>query len=288
MLSVNNPRKAGRDAVRKSVPEALWAQNERFSHELQAAIGGHRIVEHPIIAALDVATYSHDVMKMFHLEFDHAFAQVFTDALIGAMFKSSELMPRLGGLGKVSARFLFQLNVLDELGFEPNRQDSGDYAGNPYNAHYLQYEQTLRELGVSEEERAGFRPSDEARACRQTFEDCYDDYTLLVAIMAVAESVFTNFAGPWAKNVGRTTAVDVSQGYHNIHVEHDGSFLDDDHAEDSWFLFRQAAVPERYAEIHARTVEWLDRWADFLDRIMSGAAAGSAGAVKGASRATAS
>lgn len=267
-LKLDDSRGVGRQAVRASVPEALWRSNEQFSKVLLEAISSHPITRHPLITQMESGNLDVELQREFHLEFGHAFAEVFTDALLHAMFKSVELEGRLGPLGKVSARFLLQLNVLDELGFRADVPNAKEYAGNPYLAHYLQFDATLRELGVSPRERAQFTPSPQARACRQTFTDTHSDYLLLIALLAVAESVFTRFCGPWAASVGRGTTIDVTSGYHSIHVEHDGKFIDDDHAEDSWYLLRQAAIPQRYAEIQARAASWLDTWSEFLDYLV--------------------
>ncbi|WP_249337141.1 hypothetical protein [Serratia plymuthica] len=58
-------------------------------------------------------------MKVFHLEFYHAFSQVFTDAVIEALSSAKRLEGRLGAREKMAARFLLQINLLDELGFHP-------------------------------------------------------------------------------------------------------------------------------------------------------------------------
>jgi hypothetical protein len=81
--------------------------------------------------------------------------------------------------------------------------------------------------------------------------------------------VFTQFAGPWAKGVGAKTSIDVSGGYHSIHVEKDGQFIDDDHSEDAWFVFQQAITPDRHDEILSRVSEWLDTWSSFLDQLVT-------------------
>ena len=87
--------------------------------------------------------------------------------------------------------------------------------------------------------------------------------------MAVAEEVFTDFAGPWAKSTGSATKVDVKKGYHAIHVEDDnGEFLDDQHSEDSWYLFCQAIEPSRYDELREKTKQWVECWALFTDHLM--------------------
>ncbi len=269
MLMTNDPRRIGREAVKNSIPQDLWEKNTNFSHTLLQAIQQHPIASHALIHALENGAFDARLVRYFHLEFHYAFAQIFTDGLLQAMFTSAQLEKRYGAIGKVSSRFLLQLNVLDELGFIPNAMDTNDYAGNPYLSHYVQFEQTLRQLHISKEAVDDFMPSQQAIACRATYEDHYHDHTLLSCLLAVSETVFSRFSGPWALSVGKATNIDVKQGYHSIHVEQDGKFIDDDHAEDSWYVFRQAILPVDYEAIQQRTIEWLDTWVKFLDHLMN-------------------
>jgi len=263
---IDDPRGVGREAVQKSVPPELWAQNLAFSKEMQEISLAHPLNNHPILAELDKSTLNKEITKVLHLEFSHAFAQIFTDSLIHAMATSADLEPRLGPLGKVSARFLLQLNLLDELGFCHNEKGSDDYTGNPYLSHYMQFAETLAQLGATHREVLDYKPSAAAKTARRSFTDYFNDHVLLTGVLAVAETVFSKFAGPWAKSVGKSTDIDVSKGYHKIHVEDDhGTFVDDDHSEDSWYIFRQAITPDRYDELRELIPTWLDAWNDFCD-----------------------
>jgi hypothetical protein len=268
MLQVNDPRKVGREAIRQSVPAELWLENEKFSRNLLRSVTTHSINRHPIIGQLETGKHELAAQRFFHLEFGHAFAQGFTDTLIQAMLTSVQLEPRLGALGKMSARFLLQLNVLDEMGFQPQAESGADYAGNPYLSHYLQFDATLRQLGITREDHARFVPSEAAAACRHTFTGHFPDHAPLTCVLAISETVFTNFCGPWAKSVGKSTNIDVTQGYHSIHVQHEGKFIDDDHAEDAWYVFMQAITPDRYDELHAKALSWLDTWEQFLNHLV--------------------
>jgi hypothetical protein len=266
------PRETGRLAIEQSVPPDLWRQNTQFVDQLKQSIQKHRLYRHPVTGLLNTEELNTEITRLLHLEFAYAFAQIFTDSLIYAMATSSELESRLGPQGKVSARFLLQLNLLDELGYAPNEKVTEDYWGNPALAHYMQFAATLKELGTTAEDIKNFKPTAAAKAARKTFTDYFNDYTLLTCVLAVAESVFSLFAGPWAKSVGRSTKVDVSKGYHAIHVEDDhGHFIDDEHSEDSWYIFKQAITPDRYEEIQKKVQQWLDIWYDFGDSVIHSA-----------------
>lgn len=268
-IDMKDPRTAGREAIKKSVPPDLWEKNVAYAEKVKEFVVGHRMWKHPVLNLLETEKLNKEITRTIHLEFAHAFAQIFTDSLIMAMARTTELEKTLGPLGKVSSRFLLQLNLLDELGYAPATEVTGDYMGNPAKAHYLEFAHTLKQLDTTPEIIKNFKPSPAARAARKTFTDQYDDYTLLTAVLACAEQVFTRFAGPWAKSVSLSTDIDTTKGYHAIHVEdEEGHFIDDDHSEDSWYLFRQAVSPERYEEIQRKMESWLDTWYDFGDEII--------------------
>ncbi|MDB5038828.1 MAG: hypothetical protein JWQ35_2356 [Bacteriovoracaceae bacterium] len=265
----SKPRAVCRAAIEQSVPPDLWAKNVAYVDELKALIATHRMSRHPVKGVLNTEKLNPEVTKAIHLEFAHGFAQIFTDSLIHAMAQSADLEPRLGPAGKVTSRFLLQLNLLDELGFFPNDEVTGDYWGTPFLAHYIQFVKTLESLGSSASEILNYKPSPASKAARKTFTDHYNDYVLLTAVLACAETVFTLYAGPWAKSVSLSTDIDTSEGYHAIHVDDEhGESIDDDHSEDSWYIFRQAIVPERYDEVKKRVTIWLDLWNDFADNTM--------------------
>jgi hypothetical protein len=269
MHKLDDPRGSGRAAIKASVPTDLWEKNCAFADKIKAMITSHRLWKHPVTTLLNTEKLNPEMTRTLHLEFAHAFAQIFTDSLIYAMARTTDLEKTLGPLGKVSSRFLLQLNLLDELGYCAGDKVTGGYFGNPAKAHYLEFMETLRQLGSKPEDIFAFKPSPAAKAARKTFTDHYEDYTLLTCVLACAEQVFTRFAGPWAKSVAMSTTIDTTKGYHAIHVEDEhGEFIDDDHSEDSWFLFRQAVTPERYDEIHRKIESWLDTWYDFGDNVI--------------------
>jgi hypothetical protein len=268
VLDMKNPRESGRAAIVNSVPPAIWQKNLEFSREIQRMIDDHPLKSHPIKALLMQATLNVEISRYMHLEFAYAFAQIFTDSLIHAMATSAQLEPQIGPLGKVSARFLLQLNLLDELGYAPNPEGGEDYYGNPLNSHYIQFVDTLKALDATPDVLKTFRPSVAAQKSRKTFTDYFQDHMLLTLVLAAAETLFSEFASPWAESVKKSTNIDTSRGYHKIHVENDGHFVDDDHSEDSWFLFRQAIVPARYEEAKKHVAQWLDTWNEFGNALM--------------------
>jgi hypothetical protein len=264
-------RELGRQAIINTVPPSEWEQNRQFSRILIAEIESHPIMNHPIMEALNGGQLSFEQMRVVHLEFFHAFAQVFTDAVIQAMFTASQLESRLGLGAKSSARFLLQFNLLEELGFKPGVDADGFYNGNPSGAHYVQFCETLAKLQIESQTVNKYVPMASSLACRASFENCYGDYLLMTALLAVSETVFHDYAGIWAQGVAQSTDIDVTQGYHSIHVENEsGVSIEDGHAEDAWILFCQAVSLDRYDEIKHDIHVWLDTWNVFLDDLLSG------------------
>jgi hypothetical protein len=268
-LASKNPRQAARQAIIQSVPKDIWAQNKAFMNELNKHIEGHRILKHPLIELMNKGTFDEKSIRQFHLEFGYAFAQIFTDAVLQAMGTCAQLERRLGPKGKMASRFMLQLNMLDELGFEQPDGKTQGYAGDPNESHYVKFHETLSQLGVTHENMLAYQASPFAIACRQTFESTYRDHVSLTCVLACAESCFDVFAGPWARNTGSKTKVKVEGGYHSIHVlDESGHGIDDEHSEDMWFVFCQAVTPDRYSEMRSNTHLWVDTWAKFADSLI--------------------
>lgn len=266
-------REAGRKAVIASLDPETFRRNTTFASSLQEVVKSHPLMQNPIMKLSASGHFSAQQMKFFHYEFYHAFAQVFTDTVIEAMRAATQLDDRLGARAKMAARFLLQINLLDELGFEPGLGADDNYVGRPEQSHYVQFFETVEKLGGGEAETKKWMPLASAIACRHTFESTYGDYCLIVAILAVAETVFHDFATPWASGVSKSNNLDISTGYHSIHVEdeHLGS-IEDGHSEDAWMLFTQAVTEERFPEITAKVRLWMKMWNDFCNDFVAFAA----------------
>lgn len=274
MEKLLSARQLGRDAIAATVEKNNYQRNHKFAKILIDRVESHPLMTNPILSKMNSGEFDLNQMKVFHLEFYHAFAQVFTDAVIEALSSAKQLEGRLGARAKMAARFLLQINLLDELGFHPGTGSDGNYNGQPALAHYVQFFNTIEQLGMSEDEVKAWMPMSSSVACRATFENAYGDYPQLVALLAVAETVFHDFATPWAKSVDVATDIDVSRGYHSIHVETEtGESIEDGHSEDAWILFCQAITEDRFEEMVQRVDLWLKVWNDFCNDLLAGRAA---------------
>jgi hypothetical protein len=264
-----DPRTTARQIVKESVAPDLWRKNEAFTRKLVDLMRAHRLSSHPVIDAFNRKHFTCETMAMVHSEVRVAFAEHFTDGLIRLMQTTGELERRLGPKAKMAARFLIELNVLEELGFKPGPGGTGRFYGHPGFSHYWQLTDTLAALDQPESKWASYVPAPESLAVRERLLGSFHDHLRLATILAGIETVFVPYYGPWAVNTIAVAKTDISGGYHSIHVEDSaGVAVDDDHSEDSWYVVRQALTPERYGETEAFLVEVLDEWARFVDMFL--------------------
>ena len=266
-----DPRHSSRQLIKDTVDPALWAQNEAFTRRLVQTMQAHRLHNHPILDAWKAGEFTMDGIRLVHMEVRAAFLEVFTESLLRLMQTTSQLEPTHGYKAKLAARFLVQLNVLEELGFQPDAKGTGDFVGHPSLAHYWRLADAMTTLGLTEADWRGHQPSPEAAATRRTMDENQDDHLKLVVLLAGIETVFMPYYSPWAMNSLKVCpALNVPNGYHSVHVEDDeGHFVDDDHSEDSWYVVRQALTPARYDEIEHFTAGLLDIWAGLFDSLLA-------------------
>ncbi|NBD10813.1 MULTISPECIES: hypothetical protein [Corallococcus] len=265
---IENPRDVSRRIVRESVDAELWSKNEAFTQQLDRTIKASRLFNHPVIASFAQKEFTLKSMGIVHSEVRYAFAEHFGDALIRLMETTSSLERRLGAKPKMAARFLIMLNVLEEVGYKPTPRGKSGFCGHPGFSHYWQLVDTLTAVGHPEETWAAYTPSPEAVAVRKSLLDSFGDHLRLAVVLAGIETAFIPYYGPWADNTLAVCPTDISDGYHSIHVEaDDGTVVDHDHSEDSWFIVRQALTPDRYAEIEAFLNDVVEEWARFVDML---------------------
>ncbi|MGV0760610.1 hypothetical protein V6768_14935 [Tistrella mobilis] len=266
-----DPRQTARQLIRETIDPDLWVRNEAFTQRLVQIMKAHRLHAHPILEAWNAGEFTLEGIRLVHMEVRAAFLEVFTESLLRLMQTTSQLEPTLGYRGKLSARFLVQLNVLEELGFKPGTSEAGDFVGHPSLAHYWRLADAMTSLGLDEAAWRGHKPSAEAEATRRTMDENQDDHLRLAVLLAGIETVFMPYYSPWARNsIAVCPALVVENGYHSVHVEDDdGHFVDDDHSEDSWYVVRQALTPARYDEIERFTTDLLDTWATLFDQLLA-------------------
>lgn len=267
----NDPRKQALNIMKQSVPESTWERNKSFTDALRLNLKQHPINTHPAIQSLNTDTISLDVLQSIHLDYRHAIVQIFTDALTMAMTQTRQLEPRLAPGSKLAPRFLLTLNALDEFGFIPRLDEDNYYSGNPRYAHYPLFEEVLTNLGIDSNMLSSFKPSEQAKTTLAWLEDCFDDYTSIVALLAVAELQVIIFSPPLRKAV-ENLGHDVNSGYYFVHgtsEDEDTAAADDDHEEDLWNALHQGCTEADHQRLETLANTYMDLWNAFWDTQLS-------------------
>lgn len=268
---MDNPRQKARLAIKKSVSASLWSENESFIANLRSSLKHHRVTTHPVISALNRGAFNQEQMKRIHLEYRHAIVQIFTDALLMAQYQTHQLEEQLKPGSKMYARFLLNLNNLDEFGFQPGSDLNGYYRGNPHNAHYPLFERVLDELRISLEERQKYIPSKITNQVRKYLENTYHDLSSITSLLAVAEEEVVLFSAPLRENT-KALGINVTTGYYVCHGTSDdvqAEANDDTHEDDLWYVLMQAIAPAQYDKITELCYKYCDLWVEFWDAQMN-------------------
>lgn len=263
--SLNNPRQQAIASMMASVSPETWEQNTHFTESLKQKIKQHPIHNNLIIEKLNAGEFNLDEIRNIHMEYRHAIVQIFTDALLMAQTQTRQLEPRLAPGSKMPPRFLLTLNILDEFGFQPGLDCTGYYQGNPKYAHYPLFERVLDDLNISCESRDNYSASDHSDALRIFLEASFDNYPLILALLAAAEEQVIIFSPP-LRLATEAVNVNVDQGYYYVHgtSDHENTNAnDDDHEDDLWAALNQACTPKDYPEIESKVLQYLDMWNDF-------------------------
>jgi hypothetical protein len=256
-MFANNARINGRQAVQNTTPVALWTRNGEFLKKLDNIINNCHFVCHPIFQT-----------KNFHFPDDKAWVKRFylsatrltdtvTNAVIRVLSTSVQLQSRLGIKAVYSARFLLQINLLDELGF----RFVDDHRGHPALSHCMLFIETLSQVGVDIQELETFQPTHEEQVLYRCFETNYNDYLRLICILALFDTVFLKTIAEWLLEMAGFYDINVSRGYYSIPI-------DDGASDDTRYLFQQALVPERYNEMWTLVEETLEIWAVWSDQLL--------------------
>lgn len=267
----DNPRQKAIDGMKNSISAELWNKNLNFLHTLRAEISNHPVSKHPAIQLLNDGLIDKETLKHIHLEYRHAIVQVFTDALLMAQFQTKQLEPRLLSGSKMYARFLLNLNILDEFGFRPALDKEGYYSGNPEYAHYPLFEDVLNDFELSQSERNDYQPSLIAQKVRIYLENSFSHYQSIAALLAVAEEEVILFS-PALRQATKAVGFNVDSGYYFVHgVSQDetAEAADDDHEDDLWFVLAQACVESDYEAIRQSCLAYCDLWQQFWDEQIS-------------------
>tara|TARA_Y100001934_G_scaffold177149_1_gene209778 strand:+ start:5684 stop:6556 length:873 start_codon:yes stop_codon:yes gene_type:complete len=247
-------------------------RNTKYVGRLKDAIAANSLNHHEILSFLYSGDLSLSDLQTIHLEYREAIVRVFTDALSVAIFNARQLEPRLSPGSKMAARSLLTLNCLDEFGFKVGVNSSNYFVGTPADAHYPLFEKVLAQLDLKPEVIESYRPSASAVKLKDFLESSYHSYSLVLALLAVAEAQVITFS-PALRAAVSSLGLDVTSGYYHVHgvsSDEDCDASDDDHEDDLWSALVQAVTRDEYKVVEESVSTYLILWDEFWnDRLES-------------------
>ncbi len=250
-----------------SVGQKKWDENMDFMQSLISTVKNHRINQHPIVEAMRSCEFSLQEMQTIHMEY-RAIVHIFTDALLMAQYQSRKVENVMKPGSKAYARFLLTLNTLDEFGFYYKIGEPCYFQGTPQRSHLILFENLMTDMRISDEDRKKFVPSYSTQKLKEYFLSAYDDYPLLLTLLAVAEEIVMIFSPVMRDNTG-ALGVPVEAGYYQVHgvsEDEDNDACDDFHQNDLWLILAQGAGGYDREQLLQNTKVFIDLWEEFWNQ----------------------
>jgi len=260
-------REVARDQMIESVGKAKWDENMQFLQVLVHKVKNHKINKHPIINSLASCEHSLQEMQTMHMEY-RAIVHIFTDALLMAQYQALKVENQLKPGSKAYARFLLTLNTLDEFGFHYRIGEPCYFQGDPQRSHLLLFESLMTDMQITDKDRQDFLPSVVTEQLKAFFLAAYDDYPLLLTLLAVAEEIVMIFSPVMRFNTG-ALGVPVKEGYYQVHGvsdDEENNACDDFHQNDLWMILAQGAGGYDKQILLSNTEKFIDLWEQFWDQ----------------------
>ena len=261
-------REIARDAVKKSVQKEIWKSNWQFINSLRKELSEHEMLKHPLIKMLNEKQLSKSEMITVFLNFRPLVAK-FTDVLLKSALLTYQLEKNLNETAKMPGRFLITLNILDELGFSPDTDNTGYYLGAPSQSHFLLFEKVLKQIGVNDEEKKKFVICNATKDILNLWENGGpDDLLDLTASLAATEMIALHFSPALRTNSEIFESLDLNSGYFYVHGSSEDESInaaDDDHEDDLWYIAAQGLTPDRYSHFKKRIIFYMNKWVNFWD-----------------------
>lgn len=248
----------------ESVGKEIWEENMLFVQDLVDLVKNHQIKQHPIVSELTDCNFSLQEVQTIHMEY-RAIVHIFTDALLMAQFLSSRVENVMKPGSKAYARFLLTLNTLDEFGFHYKIGEPCNFQGTPQMSHLILFENLMTDLSITDEDRQLFQPSAVTMKLKECFLAAYDDYPLLLTLLAIAEEIVMIFSPVMRLNTG-ALGIPVEGGYYQVHgvsEDEENNACDDFHQNDLWLILAQGAGGFNKESLMANTKEFIDLWEEF-------------------------
>ena len=247
-----------------SVGKEKWDENMQFLQHLISNVKNHKINQHPIVESMQFCEYSLQEMQTMHMEY-RAIVHIFTDALLMAQYQSKKVENVMKPGSKAYARFLLTLNTLDEFGFYYKIGEPCNFQGTPQRSHLILFENLMTDMSITDEDRQTFVPSPVTQQLKDYFLAAYDDYPLLLTLLAVAEEIVMIFSPVMRINTG-ALGIPVEKGYYQVHGvsdDEENDACDDFHQNDLWLILAQGAGGYDQQQLLDNTDKFINLWEAF-------------------------
>jgi len=247
-----------------SVGQVKWDNNMQFLQRLISMVKTHKINQHPIVKSLESCDFSLQEMQTMHMEY-RAIVHIFTDALLMAQYQSKKVEKVMKPGSKAYARFLLTLNTLDEFGFYYKIGEPCYFQGTPQRSHLILFEELMTDMSITDQDRQDFVPSAATQKLKEYFLAAYDDYPLLLTLLAVAEEIVMIFSPVMRQNTG-ALGIPVEEGYYQVHgvsEDEENDACDDFHQNDLWLILAQGAGGYNQDILLQNTETFINLWEAF-------------------------
>lgn len=266
-------RKIARQALKRTLPENIWEQNWSFIQNLRKKLSKHKMLNHPLIEQMNHRQLKKEELKKVFLNF-RPLVERFTDVLMTAGVLTYQVNNTLDKGTKMYSRFLLTLNILDEMGFQPDVDHRGYYQGSPFLSHFLLYEDMLRQAQITEEEKTNFpvcEATQEILAFWQWGHPVTSHLLKLIASLVSTEMIALYFSPALRNNAEVFESIDFSSGYFYVHGSSQDESInaaDDDHEDDLWYIATQNLTLEKHKTFEKDIVFFMEKWVSFWDAQM--------------------
>jgi len=257
-------RKRTKEQMIATIGKEKWDENFRFISLLNKKVKNHSINQHPVVSAFNLCDYSLQEIQTIHMEY-RAIVHIFTDALLMAQFLALQVEKTMKPGSKAYARFLLTLNTLDEFGFDYRIGEPCNFRGNAERSHLVLFENLMSDLSISDNDRKLFVPSPVTQKLKEYFLAAYDDYPLLLTLLAIAEEIVMIFSPAMRINTG-ALGIPVENGYYQVHgvsTDEDNNACDDFHQNDLWLILAQGAGGYDEKRLMSKSMRFIALWEDF-------------------------
>ena len=257
-------RQNAKEEMITSVGQDKWDKNMDFLQGLISMVKTHKINQHPIVEAMNSSNYSLQQMQTMHMEY-RAIVHIFTDALLMAQYLSKDVENVMKPGSKAYARFLLTLNTLDEFGFYYKIGEPCNFQGTPQRSHLILFENLMTDMKITDEDRQVFVPSPVTQKLKEYFLAAYNDYPLLLTLLAVAEEIVMIFSPVMRINTG-SLGIPVEKGYYQVQGvsgDEENDACDDFHQNDLWLILAQGAGGYDQNQLISNTEKFINLWEDF-------------------------